>query len=559
MLQAITSRYNDLLSAKQQDVLPLPPAYSGPLDQRTTGILKESGLCLDHGLAYIDADISHFTDALHQLAENRRLLHDLKRGCRAALDPFSILPLEILTDILCYAASDPINVFDTKHPAWAISKVCRLWRTIIITVCPEAWTRMFVPCVDYRAIMLKDDALSSVLGTVLSRSQTHGIDFTIKFNEVPRVVELQGNIWAAVVLHADRWEKLHLSIHPSVADILGDLRGRLSSLRECVLHFYTNDRGRNPLIDAFEYTPELTHMDLQGVDTDALTPSIAPKLKSFKYRANSKDDDEWWCTPRFISLEYFLNIIRNSPELAVVDILYEPWSSNNAVSPRIMRPLLSKLVINNTAFLRSLLAPALKEVTLVEDSNPELSPQPGSSDFLADFHEFLVESRCSTLSRLDMTIEDLDHHFLSILQLAPALISFQLKTGGAWRNDAVMQELIVQLTNVEEFLPRLEEIELNLSTGEDWEIRCADCAMVNMVAARRHGSLQKFCFVAELAILCNLGEDDVKRLEDFRADGLDVALRSMYNLIPTYVDPSWRCKPLRTPSPTLDPWSSVIP
>ncbi|SJL18412.1 uncharacterized protein ARMOST_22001 [Armillaria ostoyae] len=552
ILQAITSRYNYLLSAKQQDVLPLPPAYSGPLDQRTKEILKESGLCLDQGLAYIGADISHLTDALCQLTENRRLLHDLRRGCRAALYPISILPLEILTDILCYAASDPINIFDTKHPAWAISKVCRLWRTIITTVCPEAWSRILVPCVSYRARMLNDDALSSsVLETVLSRSQTHRIDFTMEFDEVRVMDEPQKDIWAVAALHADRWEKLHLSIRPSDTNVLGVLCGRLSSLRECVLHFYTNDRGRNSPIDAFEYTPELTHMDLQGVAPDILVPSITPKLESFKYRAGSSDDiDEWWYTPHLISLKYFLNIIRNSPKLAVVDILCEPSYSNDTASPRIMRPLLSKLVVNNTAFLRSLLAPALKEVTLVEESSIDDSPHPGSLDFLADFHEFLVESRCSTLSRLDMTIEHLDHHFLSILQLTPALISFQLKTDGAWRNDAVVQELIVQLTNVEAFLPHLEEIELNLLTGQEWEVHCADCAMVNMVAARRHGSLQKFCFVAKLAILRNLGKDDVKRLEDFRADGLDVALRSLDNLIPAYVSPPWRCTPLRTPSPT---------
>ncbi|PBK63308.1 hypothetical protein ARMSODRAFT_1024053 [Armillaria solidipes] len=549
MLQAITSRYNDLLSAKQQDVLPLPPAYSGPLDDRTTEILKESGLCLDQGLAYIDADISHLTDALRQLTENRRLLYDLRRKCRAALYPISILLLEILTDILCYAASEPINIFDTKHPAWAISKVCQLWRTIITTICPEAWTRILVPCVSNRARMLKDDALSLVLGAVLSRSQTHRIDFTMKFNKVPAVFKPQNDIWAALALHVERWEKLDLSIRPPDAGVLGYLRGRLSSLRVCVLHFYANEGGYNSLIDAFEYTPELTHMDLKGVAPDALAPSTAPKLESFKYRVNPVDEMEWYRTQKRVSLEYFFSIIRNSPKLAVVDILCEPSSPNDTVSPRIMSPMLSKLVVNNTAFLRSLLAPALKEVTLAEDSDPERSPIPGSTDFFADFHKFLVESHCSTLSRLNMSIDHLDHHLLSILQLAPALISFQLKTSGAWRNDAVVQELIVQLTEVDVFLPRLEEIELNLLTGEDWAIHCADCAMVNMVAAQRHRSLQKFCFVAEFATLCNLGKDDVKRLEDFKVDGLDVTLRSMYNRIPADVSPAWGPMPLRTPSP----------
>ncbi len=69
MLQAITSRYNDLLSTKQQDILPFPPAYSGPLDEKSTEILKQSGLCLEYGLAYIDANISHLTDTLRQLTE----------------------------------------------------------------------------------------------------------------------------------------------------------------------------------------------------------------------------------------------------------------------------------------------------------------------------------------------------------------------------------------------------------------------------------------------------------------------------------------------------------
>ncbi len=47
-----------------------------------------------------------------------------------------------------------------------------------------------------------------------------------------------------------------------------------------------------------------------------------------------------------------------------------------------------------------------------------------------------------------------------------------------------VQELIVQLTEEDVFLPCLEEVELNLLTDQDWKIHCADCAMMNMVAAQ---------------------------------------------------------------------------
>ncbi len=130
-----------------------------------------------------------------------------------------------------------------------------------------------------------------------------------------------------------------------------------------------------------------------------------------------------------------------------------------------------------------------------------------------------VELHCSTLSRPDMSTDYLNHHHLSILEVAPMLISFQLKTGGAWRNDVAVQELIVQLTEEDVFLPCLEEVELNLLTDQDWKIHCADCAMMNMVAAQWHCSLQKVCFVVEDTIL-PLGNKDVKQLEDFSADSL---------------------------------------
>ncbi|KAK0449677.1 uncharacterized protein EV420DRAFT_1647012 [Desarmillaria tabescens] len=208
-------------------------------------------------------------------------------------------------------------------------------------------------------------------------------------------------------------------------------------------------------------------MDLQGMAPNTPVPFDAPKLESFKYRVDLCDEEEEeWEMGDGISLEYFFNIICSSPKLAVVDIVCK-YSLYETVSPCIVKPLLSNLVVNNTAFLRSLLVPSLKEATLIADFDRENSGQPGSppQDFLTDFYDLLVESRCTTLSRLDISVNLLHQHLFSILELSPALVSFQLRFETAWnaQYDVLMRELIVQLMDVEAFLPLLEEIELEVS------------------------------------------------------------------------------------------------
>ncbi len=90
-----------------------------------------------------------------------------------------------------------------------------------------------------------------------------------------------------------------------------------------------------------------------------------------------------------------------------------------------------------------------------------------------------------------------------------------------------MQEFIVQLANVETFVPLLEELVLKLSITGEVDIHFADDAMVNMIAARRHRSLRKFRLDTYYARFCNLGKDGIERLEALMADGLDVAVISM--------------------------------
>ncbi|KAK0449680.1 uncharacterized protein EV420DRAFT_1767052 [Desarmillaria tabescens] len=244
MLQAVISRYDNILSAEQQDAVLLRQANSGPLDERTTAILEEAEL------------------ALHQLKEKRCFLHDAQRKHRAASSLSSIrtLPIEILTDIFCYAASDPIDILDTKHPAWAISKVCQLWRSIITTVCPEVWAKISVPRLRHDSAMVRKGALSSVLDTIttiLSRSQTHMLHIAMDFDffRGGATSLFQDNVWFHLALDAERWEKLHVSISPfDTRSMLDRLYGCLSSLKECTLYCYELGPRPELMVIAFDYT-----------------------------------------------------------------------------------------------------------------------------------------------------------------------------------------------------------------------------------------------------------------------------------------------------------------
>ncbi|PBK83542.1 hypothetical protein ARMGADRAFT_1170516 [Armillaria gallica] len=541
MLQTIISRYDSLSADKQSVSLLLRRTDSGPLDERNKAILKELELGVDHDLACINADISHFTDALRQLTEKRCLLEEAKRKHQAALSPISTLPLEILTDVFRYAASDPINIFDAKHPAWSISKVSQPWRSITTRLCPDIWTRISI---EFFSDPMHAVDVISLLDAVLSRSNQSKLEITMAFG-CPNLMhfstqELQREVWTLLTMHAERWGKLHLSVSPSDAHVLYDLQGhKLLSLQDCDVDCYdAGDFEMKPSqITAFEHTPELTHMSLKGINPDTVVPITTAKLERFRYRTEPYEGDGW-VVGDGIPLEYFFDILRSSPKLAVFDVFHE-YSSYATVSPRIIKPTLSKLVVNGTAFLRSLSLPALKDASLFSDSGDHDGPPGPPSAFLADFHDLLVQSRCSSLSRLLISVDILDQHLFSILELAPTLISFELRQRhGTWNDqcDVVMQEFIVQLANVETFVPLLEEFVLKLSIAGEVDIHFVDDAMVNMIAARRHRSLRKFRLDTDYARFCNLGKDGIERLKAFMADGLDVAVISMDKCV--YPDPN---------------------
>ncbi|KAK0191989.1 hypothetical protein F5146DRAFT_1222225 [Armillaria mellea] len=463
-----------------------------PLNERNRAISKDSELGVDRDLACINADISHFTDALRQLTEKRSLLEETQGKHQAILSPISTLPLELLTYIFRYAASEPIDIFDPKHPAWSISKVSQLWRSITTCLCPDIWTRISI---EFSSGPMQAVDVVSLLDAVLSRANQSKLEITMVFG-CPNLMdfstqELQEEVWTLLTMHAERWRKLHLSVSPEDTHVLYDLE------------------GRSKTITAFEHTPELTHMSLKGMNPDTIVPIATEKLESFKYRTEPFEDGGWTVGDG-IPLEYFFNILRSSPNLAVFDVFHE-YSSYAAVSPRIIKPSLSKLVVNGSTFLRSLSLP----------------------DLLADFHELLVESRCSSLSHLLISVDNLDQHLCSILELASALISFELhQLDGTWNGqcDVVMQEFIVQLVNVKTFVPLLEELVLNLSVDGEVDIHFADDAMVNMIAARRDRSLRKFHLNTN-ARFCNLGKNGIERLRAFMADGLDVVVTSKDNCV----------------------------
>ncbi|KAK0231987.1 hypothetical protein EDD85DRAFT_955823 [Armillaria nabsnona] len=324
------------------------------------------------------------------------------------------------------------------------------------------------------------------------------------------VQELQGEVWTLLTMHMERWRKLHLSVSPSNMYVLYNLQGCLLSLQDCDVDCYdARDFEMKPSqITAFEHTPELTHMLLKGINPDTIIPITTSKLKRFRYRTS----------PTRVRDGLLVMGYRSNTS----SISYVPCQS--------LQSLMSSTIVNGTAFLHSLSLPALKDASLFLDSGDHDGPLGPPLAFLADFHDLLVESRCSSLSRLLISVDILDQHLFSILELAPALILFKLhQHHGTWNDqyDVVMQEFIIQLANVETFVPLLEELVLKLLIAGEMDIHFADDIMVNMIAARRHCLLQKFCLDTDYARFCNLGKDGIERLKAFMADGLDIAVINM--------------------------------
>ncbi|PBK72009.1 hypothetical protein ARMSODRAFT_1016995 [Armillaria solidipes] len=154
-----------------------------------------------------------------------------------------------------------------------------------------------------------------------------------------------------------------------------------------------------------------------------------------------------------------------------------------------------ELSASSPSFMRSLVLPSLKDVTLttaydIFETENEVIKCPVSA--LSALHEMLVQSQCF-LTKLHLINVVLNDNLANIIQLVPGLQEFVIEFH-EWVDeyDPIMESLVTQLSEMDlvdgslqhSMVPSLQELSIYLYSLQYTHVSFIDSAFVDMVASR---------------------------------------------------------------------------
>ncbi len=497
--------------AHPPDVTSLLHDNIAPSPLQTTQ-LKASLEGLKDPLVEIDSDLDLLRDAVRTLEARRLRLRSLKNDYETALSPIRRIPSEITMEILRRSwkydgfndtSSERrltgFNVFKIRDGPWHLGQVCSLWRNVIKTLCPELWASMTVevPFPYRRKVPLKADAVE-ILSVVLERSRNHPLDFYFESQNVDPEVESESmkQCFDIMIAHSRRWRAVEMTIHPSFFPRLSLIRGKTNLLRDMYLDCYHNPPSGD--IRAFEIAPKLENLHLKGMHREANIPFPASNLVSFSDVRPFAGDQ---LTPTY------LDVVNSAPKLlsfSYNDYGVQSLNIHPVPDPpsAVIASSVEEISASSPSFMRSLVAPSLKKVTLTtmydfeNDMEEQVIKCPAGA--LGALHQMLLQSQCS-LSSLRLVDAVLDDNLVSIIRLTPNLQEFVIEfyewvPGIADDYGAVMQSLVTRLSEVSEvdgslqhtMVPFLQKLTIYLHTIRYAHVSFINYAFVDMVASRVH-------------------------------------------------------------------------
>ncbi|KAK0189561.1 hypothetical protein F5146DRAFT_1224649 [Armillaria mellea] len=513
-LDEILARHDWILAfTHPPDVTSLLHDNVSPSPLQTTH-LKASLERLKNPLVEIDGDLDKFRDAVRSLEARKLRLQSLKNDYETILSPIRRIPSEITMEILRRSWEDNenrgicegrqlagFNVFNVQEGPWHLGQVCSPWRNVIKTLCPELWASMTIetPFSGEPEVPLRADAVE-MLRVILERSRNHPLDFHFScYDPVPDSEMEEGEsqsmkqCFDIMIAHSKRWRAVEMTIHPSFFPRLSLIRGKIDLLRDMYIDCIRNPPSGH--ICAFEIAPKLEILHLKGMHNEADIPFPASNLVSFSDARSFARDR---LTPTY------LTVVKSAPKLRSFSYNGYGMPSPNIhpvsldPSSPVMASSVEKLSASSSSFLRSLVLPSLKEVTLTTMYDAEKEEQVITCPVgaLGALHQMLLQSQCS-LTRLSLVDADLDDNLANILRLMPRLQEFAIEFY-EWVPDTadnygpIMQSLVTQLSEVSvvdgflqhSMIPFLQELTVYLHTIRYAHVSFINSAFVDMVASR---------------------------------------------------------------------------
>ncbi|KAK0189545.1 hypothetical protein F5146DRAFT_629888 [Armillaria mellea] len=424
-LDEILAKYDWISSVTlPPDVTSLLHDNVAPSPLRTTQ-LKASLKGLTIALGEIDGDIDKFRDVVRSLEAHRLCLQSLKNDYETILVPIRRIPEEITMEILRRSWKVDkymgmwsgrriagFNVFEVQEGPWHLGQVCSSWRNVIKTLCPELWASMTIriPHACEPKMPLGADTTVEMLRVALERSRNHPLDFHFSCYDPLHYSEAEEGIsqsmkqcFDIMIAHSDRWRAVEMRIHPSYLPRLSLVRGKIDLLRDMYIDCIDNPPSGH--IWAFEIAPKLEILHLKGMHNEADIPFPASNLVSFSDARLFAGDR---LTPTYLA------VMKSAPKLLSFSYNgYGIQSLHNHPVPDPPSPVIAssveKLSASSPSFLRSLVLPSLKEVTLTtmyeNDMEERVITCPVGA--LGALHQMLLQSQCS-LTRLCLVDADLN-------------------------------------------------------------------------------------------------------------------------------------------------------
>ncbi|KAK0499512.1 hypothetical protein EDD18DRAFT_1151490 [Armillaria luteobubalina] len=523
--------------------------------------LKESLASLNMPLSELQSDLNLLRGAVASVESRMSCLMSLKHDYETVLSPIRRIPSEITMEILRRAwennGSGPrtlerrlygFNVFAIREGPWHLGQVCRSWRNVVETLCPELWANMSVEVPDYcqPKVSLKADAALEVLRIILKCSRNHPLDFHLVSNYCPYPSDEDGipqameRCFHMMLAHSNRWRAVEMTLDSDILPELSVIRGKIDGLRD--VYIYCSDVDSESVnINAFEVAPKLERLVLKGMHPGTEIRFPTANLISFS-DARSFGGDR--LTPEY------LDLVKSAPKLR--SFSYNDYSeygiSNPMIFLRVMSRSVKELSTASACFMRGLLLPSLEKCVLatgwdlgLEDVEAE-DALSCPDDALGALHEMLLVSRCS-LTKLHLVDVVLDDNLANAIRIMPDLREFVVKYddwGGDY--DPILQSLMTQLSAVSlvgrspqhSMVPSLQSLCVYLDGLWRTHISFINSAFVDMVASRlRHHSdaphLTKLdLYVEGKSWTCDLDEAAKDTLNSLRGEGLELVL----NLVP---------------------------
>ena len=179
--------------------------------------------------------------------------HQFVHAHKGVLSAIRRIPPELLQEIFIHITV-PWTYSRWNTIPWALSQVCRLWRSTALSV-SSMWSRL--PTIYLHKKI--PNSYAAQIRELLVRSR----DAPISFYLYAPFKELNSHpIIDALVLHSERWQTVAIdSTTPTIFAFKG-IKGRLSSLRTLSLEVW---RQTDPVVfDMFEDAPQLREVSLDG-------------------------------------------------------------------------------------------------------------------------------------------------------------------------------------------------------------------------------------------------------------------------------------------------------